>query len=100
MIVKTTHCKVRDVPKIKLLSLRGFARRRGLAYGTVLRYHHEGRLPEPDGELTNDHDGTLSKDEVRSYPGWLPETVDNWARPGPGARTDLKRRKQTPDNHV
>ena len=76
---------------IRLLSLRGFARRRGLAYGTVLRYRHEGRLPDPDGELTDDPDGDLPAAEVHSHPGWLPATVDNWQRPGQGARTDLKR---------
>lgn len=67
---------------IQLLSLRGFANRRGLAHGTVRRYHVEGRLPQPDGELTDGAD-------IR-HPGWLPETVDNWQRPGQGARTDLQ----------
>ena len=81
--------------KVRLLSLRGFARRRGLAYGTVLRYRKEGRLPEPDGELTDDLDGDLPESEVHSYPGWFPETADNWQRPGQGARTDLKRPDQS-----
>ncbi|GAA4534305.1 hypothetical protein BB737_06875 [Mycobacterium avium subsp. hominissuis] len=76
---------------ISLLSLRGFARRRGLSYGTVLRYRHEGRLPVPDGELTDDPDGDLPESEVHRHPGWLRDTVDNWRRPGQGARTDLKR---------
>lgn len=80
---------------IKLLSLRGFARRRGLSYGTVLRYKHERRLPDPDGELTDDPDGELPENERRTHPGWLPETVDNWKRPGQGARTDLKRPDRT-----
>lgn len=75
---------------IKLLSLRGFARRRGLAYGTVLRYHHEGRLPEPDGELTDDPEGNLPATEVHRHPGWLLETIDNWQRRGQGKRTDLE----------
>lgn len=83
------HCKVLLV--IRLLSLRGFARRRALSYGTVLRYRHEGRLPEPDGELTDDPDGDLPETEVHSHPGWLVETIDSWQRPGQGARTDLKR---------
>lgn len=78
--------------KIKLLNLRGFARRRGLAYGTVLRYHHENRLPEPDGYLTDDHDGTLPKSEVHTHPGWFSDTVDNWERIGQGKRTDLQRK--------
>lgn len=76
---------------IQLLSLRGFARRRGLSYGTVLRYRHENRLPPPDGELTDDPDGDLPADEVHSYPGWLRATIDTWQRPGQGARTDLNR---------
>lgn len=75
---------------IKLLSLRGFARRRGLAYGTVRRYHAEGRLPDPDGELTDDATGDLSALDIHRHLGWLPETVDNWQRPGQGARTDLR----------
>lgn len=62
---------------IKLLSLRGFARRRGLAYGSVLRYHHEERLPEPDGELTDDPDGPIPDSDVHSRPGCLRESVDN-----------------------
>lgn len=70
---------------IELLSLRGFANRLGLAHGTVRRYHVEGRLPEPDGKL---HDG----EDIKQW-GWFPETVDNWKRPGQGARTDLRRDK-------
>ncbi|MDD4865684.1 MAG: hypothetical protein PHQ28_00700 [Mycobacterium sp.] len=69
---------------IELLSLRGFARRRGLAPGTVRRYHAEGRLPPPDGQLT---DGAGIR-----HVGWFPESVDNWQRPGQGSRTDLKHR--------
>lgn len=83
------------VKKVKLISLRGFARRRRLAYGTVLRYHHEGRLPEPDGELTDDpeFEDPLPETEVHSHPGWFLESIDNWQRPGQGTRTDLKRNK-------
>jgi hypothetical protein len=76
---------------ITLLSLRGFARRRGLAYGTVRRYRFEGRLPEPDGELTDATEGGPDDQAVHRHVGWLPETIDNWQRPGPGARTDLHR---------
>lgn len=73
---------------ITLLSLRGFANRHGLAFGTVRRYYYvEHRLPEPDGILTDGAD--------ISRPGWLPETVDNWQRPGQGARTDLKTKNPT-----
>ena len=79
---------------LRLLSLRGFARRRGLSYGTVLRYHHENRLPEPDGVLTDGVGGDLPEDQVHSHPGWLPDTIDNWQRPGQGTRTDLKARRQ------
>ncbi|MDD4865719.1 MAG: hypothetical protein PHQ28_00880 [Mycobacterium sp.] len=82
---------VKSTVVIRLLSLRGFARRSGLSYGTVLRYRHEGRLPAPDGELTDDPDGNMPEGDVHSHPGWLPATVDNWQRPGQGARTDLKR---------
>ncbi|MGB8403492.1 MAG: hypothetical protein WCE30_05345 [Mycobacterium sp.] len=76
----------------KLLSLRGFARRRGLAYGTVLRYHKEGRLPEPDEVLTDDPDGTWPESEVHTHPAWRLDTVDNWQRIGQGKRTDLQRK--------
>lgn len=94
VLYSSIHCKVSNV-KIRLLSLRGFARHRGLSYGTVLRYRHEGRLPEPDGELTDDPDGNLPAHEVHSYPGWLPATIDGWQRPGQGARTDLKQQRDT-----
>lgn len=73
---------------ITLLSLRGFANRLGLAHGTIRRYHTEGRLPQPDAELTDGND-------IRHL-GWLPETVDNWQRPGQGARTDLRKNTLTP----
>lgn len=75
-----------------MLSLRGFAKRRGLAYGTVNRYYTEGRLPPHDGEL-GDGDIDEGDDDSRSKPrvGWLAETVDHWERPGQGARTDLRK---------
>jgi hypothetical protein len=69
---------------IKLLSLRGFAKRRGLAYGTVNRYFVEKRLPPHDGEIGE------TEDDPKARVGWLPATVDDWKRPGQGARTDLK----------
>lgn len=59
----------------RYLSRAEFAARVGLAVGTLSRY----KLPEPDALV-----GTTR--------GWLPATVDAWqaARPGRGARTDLR----------
>lgn len=76
---------------ITYLSLRGFAKRAGLAYGTVNRYYVEGRLPEPDSRIAEAEDDS---DKHPRY-GWLPETVDRWLleRPGRGARTDLEKQK-------
>lgn len=61
---------------VRYLSRTEFAERIGVTPGALSRY----RLPEPDAVV-----GTTR--------GWLPETVDAWqaARPGPGARTDLRR---------
>jgi hypothetical protein len=66
---------------IHYLNLEEFAERRKLAPGTVRDYYADGRLPPPD-----------STHGPRKRPGWLPETVDNWERPGRGARTDLRHR--------
>jgi hypothetical protein len=60
----------------------------GLAAGSLGRI----KLPEPDvvvGPLNPD--GSIPRGTVR---GWLRETIDAWntARPGRGARTDLKAR--------
>lgn len=59
----------------RFLSLTEVAERLGVVPGTLSRY----RLPEPDATIGR----------VR---GWLPGTVDAWhaARPGRGARTDLR----------
>lgn len=67
---------------IRYLSLKEFAERTGLAYSTVKTYWHMKRhlMPEPDAQVG---DGP-------PHVGWLPETIDNWQRPGRGARTDLK----------
>jgi hypothetical protein len=61
---------------IHYLNRRRVAERIGVAPGTLGRY----KLPEPDAMI-----GTVR--------GWLPETIDRWhaARPGRGARTDLRR---------
>jgi hypothetical protein len=70
---------------IKLLSLRGFAKRAGLVYGTVNRYYVDGRLPDPDAMVGED------ENDPKARPAWHPATVDKWLteRPGRGARTDL-----------
>jgi hypothetical protein len=77
---------------ITLISLKGFARRRKLGYTTIRGYYRDNRLPEPDGWLTDDPggDSKITKDDVYRRPGWLPDSIDNWQRPGQGARTDLK----------
>ncbi len=64
----------------RYLSLREFAARVGLEYGTLQSYRQKKLLPEPDA-LTG------------RVQGWLPETVDHWQanRPGRGARTDLRK---------
>lgn len=54
----------------------------GIEQGTVRRYHHDRRLPEPDA-VTG-----LDKRRRPKY-GWLPETIANAPRPGQGTRTDL-----------
>ncbi|SKT66577.1 Uncharacterised protein [Mycobacteroides abscessus subsp. abscessus] len=94
-------CKVWWV-NTTLISLKGFARRRNLGYTTIRGYYRAGRLPEPDGWITDDPDGTppprtsgpkpaARTDKDTFYrPGWLPATIDSWQRPGQGARTDLK----------
>lgn len=58
------------------LSRTQVAERIGVSPGALSRY----KLPEPDVMIGN----------VR---GWLPATIDQWneARPGRGARTDLRR---------
>ncbi|MDY2941445.1 MAG: transcriptional regulator [Varibaculum sp.] len=68
---------------IKYLSLAGLARRVGITPTTARKYQSEHRLPEPDAEIGYGRGAKY---------GWLPETVDAWqaARPGRGARTDLK----------
>lgn len=60
---------------VVFLSLRQFAARVGVSPATLNKY----KLPAADAEI----DGRR---------GWLPETIDAWsaARPGQGARTDLR----------
>jgi hypothetical protein len=67
---------------IEYLGASDFARIHDLDPGTIRRYKHEGRLPDPDAVI-----GT----GPRAHYGWLPETVESWERPGQGARTDLRR---------
>ncbi|NEW42738.1 hypothetical protein GV794_02025 [Nocardia cyriacigeorgica] len=71
---------------IQYMSSDDFAKAHGLDAGTIRRYKHDGRLPEPDAVI-----GT-GKDK-RQHHGWLPETVKNWQRPGQGTRTDIRNRK-------
>ncbi|MBF6213739.1 XRE family transcriptional regulator [Nocardia puris] len=60
---------------VRYLSRKEFAERVGMTSGALGNF----TLPEPDAII-----GTTR--------GWLPETIDTWnaARPGRGARTDLK----------
>lgn len=64
---------------IQYLSVSEVAARIGVTAGTLSRY----RLPAPDAMI-----GTVR--------GWTPATIDAWqaARPGRGARTDLRRSVQ------
>lgn len=67
------------------LGLSDFAARVGISAGTLNGYRAKGLTPEPDVMIG------LGDRAVR---GWTVETIDEWmaARPGRGARTDLKRR--------
>lgn len=71
----------------RYLSLSDFAERVGLSTNTLNGYRAKGLTPEPDVMIG------LGDRAVR---GWRAETIDEWmtARPGRGARTDLKRRDQ------
>ncbi|MGV9181794.1 transcriptional regulator [Arcanobacterium canis] len=68
----------------RYLSLRGYAKRIGIAYSTIRKYQIEKRLAPPDAIIGEGNSPTH---------GWLPETIDTWQinRPGQGARTDLKK---------
>lgn len=77
---------------IEYLSLEEFAERVGRNFATLRGYlladQRRGEwhlLPEPDS--------VTGKTGTRPRYGWLPETCDNWVRPGQGARTDLAPRK-------
>lgn len=65
------------------MSAADFARYHDLDPGTIRRYKHDGRLPEPDAVIG-------MEDTERQHHGWLPKTVEAWQRPGQGARTDLQ----------
>lgn len=58
------------------------AARAGIKPATWRHYVHKGLAPTPDG-----------REEVSGHPWWWETTVDRWlaARPGRGARTDLRR---------
>ena len=55
------------------------AERLGLAPSTWRALRSRRKTPPPDVW-------------IGSTPGWLPETVDQWERPGQGARTDKTNR--------
>ncbi|MFY9263238.1 MAG: transcriptional regulator [Actinomycetaceae bacterium] len=61
------------------LSTSQAAEHLGIKPGTFRSYLQKGLTPEPDAYVGN-------------AAGWLPQTIDEWnaARPGRGARTDLK----------
>lgn len=67
---------------VEYLGAQAFAARVGLSVNTIRSYLAKGLLPEPDAAIVT------ASGELR---GWLPETIDQWARsrPGQGARTDL-----------
>lgn len=66
------------------LGAAAFAARAGLAPATIRSYMKKGLTPPADVVITTPS-GPLR--------GWLPETIDAWleARPGQGARTDLRK---------
>jgi hypothetical protein len=70
------------------LDLADIADEWGIDPGTVRRYHHDGRLPDPDAVLGRD------ARRRRKY-GWLPDTIAVAQRPGQGARTDLHKAPET-----
>lgn len=76
---------------IRYLSLKGFATYTGLAYNTVKDYKRKNLLPKADAVLGGP-EGMPEDAADAEHSGWLPETIDGWKRPGPGARTDLQRR--------
>ena len=65
------------------LGAADFAARAGLAVATIRSYIRKELLPPADVVITTPS-GPMR--------GWDPETIDAWlaARPGQGARTDLK----------
>lgn len=60
------------------LSMGEVAECTGLAESSVRTYRSRGSMPDPDVTIGR-------------TPGWLPETIAEWAKslPGQGARTDL-----------
>ena len=68
----------------RYLSLSEVANLIGVAPDTAKGYLREGRLPPPDAMTGRTR-------------GWLKQTILDWnaARPGQGAREDLRRRSRT-----
>lgn len=70
------------VGKKHFLSYTELSKIFGISASTLRSYYSTGRMPRPDATIGN-------------TPGWLEDTVQTWmgVRPGAGARTDLKKRK-------
>ena len=68
----------------RYLSLSEVADLIGVSVGTAKGYLHQGRLPEPDAMTGRTR-------------GWSKQTIVEWhaARPGQGARSDLRENTST-----
>jgi hypothetical protein len=60
------------------LTISQVAERLGIAPSTWRGYVSREQAPRADGQFD------------RRTPWWWDTTIDNWKRPGPGTRTDLK----------
>lgn len=61
---------------IEYMSAADFARYHNLDAGTIRRYRHENRLPEPDAVIGSDIE--IDGKKQRAHYGWLLETVKSW----------------------
>lgn len=71
------------------LDVEACAARRGVQPSTWRSYVSRGQAPPPDDP--DDKDG---RPRNHRRPRWRPETLDAWTWPGPGARTDVRRRRR------